>query len=147
MDLTEKPKGKLRTGFTTGTCATAASKAAILAIIEQKKIESINVLLPKRDKIEIKIKCCDFQKENARCTVIKDGGDDPDVTHGAEIIVDLELTSKTNIIEIDGGDGVGRVTKPGIGLEIGEAAINPIPKKMIIENIIEIAESILKKME
>ena len=102
MDLTEKPKGKLRTGFTTGTCATAASKAAILAIIEQKKIESINVLLPKRDKIEIKIKCCDFQKENAKCTVIKDGGDDPDVTHGAEIIVDLELTSKTNIIEIDG---------------------------------------------
>ena len=145
MDLTEKPKGKLRTGFTTGTCATAASKAAILAITEQKKIESISVLLPKRDKIEIKIKYCDFQKENARCVVIKDGGDDPDVTHDAEIIVDLALTSKTNTIEIDGGDGVGRVTKPGLGLEIGEAAINPIPKKMIIENITEVAESILKK--
>jgi len=145
VDLTEKPKGKLRNGFTTGTCATAASKAAILAITEQKKIESISVLLPKRDKIEIKIKYCDFQKENARCVVIKDGGDDPDVTHDAEIIVDLALTSKTNTIEIDGGDGVGRVTKPGLGLEIGEAAINPTPKKMIIENITEVAESILKK--
>ena len=145
MDLTEKPKGKLRNGFTTGTCATAASKAAILAITEQKKIESISVLLPKKDKIEIMIKCCDFQKENARCSVIKDGGDDPDVTHGAEIIVDLELTTKINTIEIDGGNGVGRVTKPGLGLEIGEAAINPTPKKMIIENITEVAESILKK--
>ena len=145
MDLSEKPEGKLRTGFTTGTCATAASKAAILAIIEQKKIESISVLLPKRDKIEIKINCCDFQKESARCTVIKDGGDDPDVTHGAEIIVDLELTSKINTIEIDGGNGVGRVTKPGLGLEIDEAAINPTPKKMMIENITEVAISILKK--
>ena len=145
MDLPEKPEGKLRNGFTTGTCATAASKAAILAIIGQKKIESVDVLLPKRDRLKIKIKQCDFQNKNARCSVIKDGGDDPDVTHGAEIIVDLELTSKTNTIEIDGGDGVGRVTKPGLGLEISEAAINPTPKKMIIENITEVSQSILEK--
>ena len=145
MDLPEKPEGKLRNGFTTGSCATAAAKAAILAIIEQRKIETTNILLPKKEQIEIKIKECDFQKEKAKCSVIKDGGDDPDVTHGAEIIVNLELTTKINTIEIDGGDGVGRVTKPGLGLEIGDAAINPTPKKMIIENITEVAKSTLKK--
>jgi len=77
--------------------------------------------------------------------VIKDGGDDPDVTHGAEIVVDLELTSNPNSIEIDGGEGVGRITKPGIGLEIGQAAINQTPRKMITENLILTAKEILEK--
>lgn len=72
------------------------------------------------------------------------GGDDPDVTHGAEILVELSLTSELNKIEIDGGKGVGIVTKPGLGLEINEAAINPTPKKMITENIREVADDILK---
>jgi cobalt-precorrin-5B (C1)-methyltransferase len=139
------PKGKLRTGFTTGTCATAGSKAAVLAIINQKKIDSIVVTLPKQKKLEIKITSCQFDKESARCSVIKDGGDDPDVTHGAEICTELSLTKKTNQIEIDGGNGVGRITKPGLGLEIGSAAINPTPKKMITENILDVARDLLKK--
>ncbi len=122
--MLEKPSGKLRTGFTTGTSATAASIAAILSIINQKKIETVDVLLPKKERIKIHINSNEFGKNNASCSVIKDGGDDPDVTHGAEIVVNLELTSKPTIIEIDGGEGVGRVTKPGIGLEIGQAAIN-----------------------
>ena len=145
MEQAEKPEGKNRTGFTTGTSATAASMACILSIINQKKIETVDVLLPKKSRIKININSCEFEKNNARCSVIKDGGDDPDVTHGAEIIVDLELTSKTNSIEIDGGDGVGRVTKPGIGLEIGQAAINPTPRKMIIENLTEVGKGVLEK--
>ncbi len=145
MDLQEKPRGKLRTGFTTGTSATAASMAAILSIINQKKIESVDVLLPKKDKIKISINRCEFDKNKACCSVIKDGGDDPDVTHGAEIIVDLELTSKPNSIEIDGGEGVGRVTKPGIGLEIGQSAINPTPRKMITKNLTQAGKKILEK--
>ena len=145
MDLQEKPRGKLRTGFTTGTSATAASMAAILSIINQKKIESVDVLLPKNDKIKISINSCEFDKNKACCSVIKDGGDDPDVTHGAEIIVDLELTSKPNSIEIDGGEGVGRVTKPGIGLEIGQSAINPTPRKMITKNLTQAGKKILEK--
>ena len=145
MDKNEKPQGKLRTGFTTGTCATASSKAAALAIINQKTISSVDVLLPKRDRINIKINSCEFTKNNARCSVIKDGGDDPDVTHGAEIFVDLSLTNNVGTVEIDGGNGVGRVTKPGLGLEIDSAAINPTPKKMILENIQEVAEEILKE--
>ena len=145
MDKNEKPQGKLRTGFTTGTCATASSKAAALAIINQKTISDVDVLLPKRDRINIKINSCEFTKNNAKCSVIKDGGDDPDVTHGAEIFVDLSLTNNTGSVEIDGGQGVGRVTKPGLGLEIDSAAINPTPKKMILENIQEVAEEILKE--
>ncbi len=145
MDPPEKPAGKLRTGFTTGTCATAASVAAVLSIINQKKTESVDVLLPKKSRIKININSCEFEKNKAHCSVIKDAGDDPDVTHGAEIVVDLELTSKPNSIEIDGGEGVGRVTKPGIGLEIGQAAINPTPRKMIMENLTEVGKEILEK--
>ena len=145
MDAPEKSKGKLRTGFTTGTCATAASKAGILAIINQQSLNNVDVILPKRDKINIQINSCNFSKDNAQCSVIKDGGDDPDVTHGAEIFVDISLTDTIGSIEIDGGKGVGRVTKPGLGLEIGTAAINPTPKKMILENIQEVGEEVLGK--
>ncbi|TLX70529.1 MAG: cobalt-precorrin-5B (C(1))-methyltransferase, partial [Thaumarchaeota archaeon] len=145
MESESTPKGNLRTGFTTGTCATAGAKAGILAILNQEKIGSVDVTLPKKSKIQIKIANCQFNKQSSKCSVIKDGGDDPDVTHGAEIITEISLTDKPNQIEIDGGEGVGRVTKPGLGLEIGTAAINPTPKKMIIENIEEIGKEILKK--
>ena len=145
MESEAKLKGKLRTGFTTGTCATAGAKAGILAILNQKKIDAVDVTLPKKSKIQIKISSCQYDKHSARCSVIKDGGDDPDVTHGAEIIVHVILTDKPNQIEIDGGEGVGRVTKPGLGLEINSAAINPTPKKMITENIQEIGRDVLGK--
>jgi len=167
VDLPEKPVGNLRTGFTTGTSATAASVAAVLSIINQKKIKSVDVLLPKKsriktvivdgtvgttppeleivEKLKININSCFYAKNQAQCSVIKDAGDDPDVTHGAEIVVAVELTSKLNSIEIDGGEGVGRVTKPGIGLDIGQAAINPTPRKMIIENLTEVSKEILEK--
>lgn len=135
----------LRTGFTTGTCATAASKAALLSIINQEETRSVTVLLPRRDTIDIKIESCDFAKNAARCSVIKDGGDDPDVTHGTEIIVDLALTQSIGEIEIEGGEGVGVVTKPGLGLELNKAAINPTPKKMIKENLGQVGKDILEK--
>lgn len=140
-----RPKDKLRTGFTTGASAAAASKSALLAIINQKKIDSVEVLLPKEKRITIKITNCQFDSTSARCSVIKDGGDDPDVTHGAEIIASLCLTDRVGQIEIDGGRGVGRVTKPGLGLEIGSAAINPTPKKIIIENLTLSGRDILVK--
>ena len=143
MDV--ETKTKLRTGFTTGSCATASSKACVLSIINQKKIEQIDIILPKRSRLDIQINSCEFTTNSAKCSVIKDGGDDPDVTHGAEIFVDVELTDNIGKIEIDGGEGVGRVTKPGLGLEIGSAAINPTPKKMILENVTEISKEILEK--
>jgi cobalt-precorrin-5B (C1)-methyltransferase len=141
----EEEKIKLKTGYTTGSSATAASKAALLSVINQQKIENVDILLPKRSFIQIPIHSCEFTTNNAKCSVIKNGGDDPDVTHGAEIIVELEITDKTNEIEIDGGEGVGIVTKPGLGLEINKPAINPVPKKMIAENLREVGKEILLK--
>ena len=143
--MEEIKKEKLKTGFTTGTCSTASAKAGILAIINQKKIEQVDVTLPKGNSLNNKLKNCEFDLRKSRCSVIKDGGDDPDVTHGAEIIVELLLTEKVNEIEIDGGEGVGIVTKPGLGLEINKPAINPVPKKMIIENLREVGEKVLLK--
>tara|TARA_B100001939_G_C16915743_1_gene606798 strand:+ start:41 stop:1138 length:1098 start_codon:yes stop_codon:yes gene_type:complete len=145
VDIDSENKTKLRTGFTTGSCATAASKACILAIQNQKIIENVDIILPKRSRLEIEIDSCEFTTNSAKCSVIKDGGDDPDVTHGAAIFVNIELTDVIGEIEIDGGEGVGRVTKPGLGLEIGSAAINPTPKKMILENVKEVGEELLEK--
>lgn len=134
---------KLRTGYTTGSSATAASKAALLSIIKQQKIEEVEITLPKKTTIKIPVNSCQFEKNKAKCSVIKDGGDDPDVTHGAEIIVELTFNENKNQIEIDGGEGVGIVTKPGLGLVIDKPAINPVPKKMITENLQEIGSDIL----
>lgn len=145
ISVEEIKKEKLRTGYTTGTSATAAAKAALLSIINQTKIENIDVKLPKGSFIKIPIHLCQFDENRSRCSVIKDGGDDPDVTHGAEIVVELSFTDKINEIEIDGGEGVGIVTKPGLGLELNKAAINPVPKKMINENLREIIDKYLLK--
>ncbi|MBA4459146.1 MAG: cobalt-precorrin-5B (C(1))-methyltransferase [Nitrosopumilaceae archaeon] len=136
---------KLRTGYTTGSSATAASKAALLSIIRQQKIEEIEITLPKKTTIKIPVNSCQFEENKAQCSVIKDGGDDPDVTHGAEIIVELTFNENKKQIEIDGGEGVGIVTKPGLGLEINKPAINPVPKKMITENLQEIGKEILNE--
>lgn len=141
----DSPQKKLRTGFTTGSCAAAGAKAALLAIMGKKSIESVDIRIPRGDYLNIKILKCRFGESRAACSVLKDGGDDPDVTHGAEIAVDLELTGDPGRIEIDGGTGVGTVTKPGLGLELNKAAINPVPKKMIVENLSEAGGGVLEK--
>ncbi len=141
----EEGKTKLKTGYTTGSSATAAAKAALLSIINQQKVENVDILLPKGNLIQIPIFSCEFESDKAKCSVVKNGGDDPDVTHGAEIIVELSFTEKVDEIDIDGGEGVGIVTKPGLGLEINKPAINPVPKKMIVENLRKIGKEILLK--
>ncbi|RNJ78062.1 MAG: cobalt-precorrin-5B (C(1))-methyltransferase [Nitrosopumilus sp. H8] len=138
-------KKGLKTGYTTGSSATAAAKAGLLSVINQKEQKDVQIRLPRGDMMEIHVHSCSFESGRARCSVIKDGGDDPDVTHGAEIIVDLSLTDKPGEIEIGGGEGVGTVTKPGLGLEINGPAINPVPKRMIDENLREIGGEILKR--
>jgi len=141
---TELPVGRkrsLRTGYTTGTCAAAATKAALSTLVNGEKLPKVNVSLPKDRHIVIDIAWIKFVDERSvTASVIKDGGDDPDVTNGAEIWSTVSLLESSNKIMIDGGIGVGRVTKPGLGLEIGKAAINPTPLKMIIQAIGEILE-------
>lgn len=138
--MEKKQKGLLRTGFTTGTCASAATKSALLALLTNKTQESVQITLPKGKIVDMKIAWTQFRDEFVTCAVIKDGGDDPDATHGAEICSTVQLTSDIGKISIDGGIGVGRVTKPGLGLQIGMAAINPVPIKMINQTIGEVFE-------
>ncbi|AFU58740.1 cobalt-precorrin-6A synthase [Candidatus Nitrososphaera gargensis Ga9.2] len=140
----KRRKGALRTGYTTGTTATAATKGALYALIE-KPVEQVTVSLPKGKTATIKIAWTRIDGNKATCAAIKDGGDDPDVTHGAEICSTVSLSDNAGQINIDGGKGVGRVTKPGLGLEIGKAAINPIPMKMLEQAVREVAQDQLKK--
>lgn len=143
-DIKEKnfPGGKkksLRTGYTTGTCATAATKAALSTLVNGEKLARVNVSLPKDKHIVMDITWIRYENEKSvTAAVIKDAGDDPDVTNGAEIWSTVSLLDTSNKIIIDGGKGVGRVTKPGLGLEIGKAAINPTPLKMISHAIDEV---------
>ena len=129
---------KLRFGFTTGSCAAAASKAALLMLLSNKEINNVTIMTPKE--IPYNAEIIDISKDlvkgSVSCAVIKDGGDDPDVTTGSKIYSTVTLKD-TPGIDIDGGEGVGRVTKPGMDQPIGNAAINSVPRKMITENLEE----------
>jgi len=140
-------KKKLRTGFTTGTAAAAATKGALRLIVEGKKPAAVQIRLLTGDHISIPIHICRSVMEcRAECSVIKDAGDDPDVTHKAEIGARVKLAkSETRPgphsdpqIFIGGGEGVGRVTKPGLEVPPGQPAINPGPRKMITEAIFDV---------
>ena len=130
-------KKELRTGFTTGACAAAASKAAAIVLSTGEKVDSVEITLPAGKRVFFKINHCQFKDKAATCSVIKDAGDDPDVTHGAEICSTASWIELPGI-EIDGGEGVGKVTRPGLGLEIGSPAINPVPRRMITEAVGEV---------
>jgi cobalt-precorrin-5B (C1)-methyltransferase len=145
-DLPLGKRKSLRTGYTTGTCAAAATKAALSTLVSNEKLLKVNVSLPKDKKIAIDIAWIrQNDDKSVTAAVIKDGGDDPDVTNGAEVCSTVSLLESTNEIVIDGGIGVGRVTKPGLGLEIGKAAINPTPLKMIHHAVEEILNQQDKK--
>lgn len=134
----KKKRGQLRTGFTTGTSASAATKAALQSLLTNRIVNEIHVTLPKGQKVKIPIAWTKIGDSQVTCAVIKNGGDDPDVTHGAEICSTVELTSNIGKIQIYGGEGVGKVTKPGLGLPIGGPAINPVPMKMIKDSVYDI---------
>jgi len=132
-------KSSLRTGFTTGTCAAATTKAALSMLINGKRLSNVSVSLPKGKQMTVNISWSKYDNDKSvTAAAIKDGGDDPDVTNGAEICAKVSLLDTPDKIIIDGGKGVGRVTKPGLGLEIGKPAINPTPLKMINQAIDEV---------
>lgn len=130
---------KLRCGFTTGSCAAAASKAAALAAISGTEVYRVELLTPKGVTLDIPIERCEISGNGALCSVIKDSGDDPDVTNGIEVCARVELSDGG--ITIDGGEGIGQVTKPGLDQPPGAAAINSVPRKMIAMALSDIAES------
>jgi len=122
---------KLRKGFTTGTCATAATAAAISMILNQDIEEKVTVSTANGVEVTMDIKDPSYAELTASAAVEKDGGDDADATHGLLIYSTVTLLPDSNDIEIDGGEGVGRVTQKGLKCDVGMAAINPTPRAMI----------------
>ena len=146
----------MRYGFTTGSCAAAASKAAAYMLLTGNKKESISIMTPKGILFHARILEITRTEQEVTCAVEKDGGDDPDITTGAliystvrfrtssEKIAGEEFTEKNrmreknNRIFIEGGKGVGRVTKPGLDQPVGNAAINHVPREMITKEVQEV---------
>lgn len=124
---------ELRFGYTTGSCATAATVAACRMLLLQVPVDSVVITLPSGKKVSFDIKNIQISMTKVVCSVVKDAGDDPDVTDGIEIFAECEFAEKN--ITLKGGVGVGTVTTKGLRLEIGEPAINPIPRKMIVANV------------
>ena len=122
----------LRKGFTTGTCAQAATKGALIMLTQQKSVDSVEVVTPSGIKLCIGLTEQKIGDNFAGCTVIKDSGDDPDVTNGAKISAEVRFSQKKGVT-IKGGEGVGKATKPGLAIGVGEYAINPTPRRMILE--------------
>ena len=141
-------KGGGRTGFTTGACAAAAAKAAAARIATGSQPESVSVRLPRGGglaEFDVELREYDGPARTATCTVVKDAGDDPDVTHGAEIAatVSVDPGGPAGSVAVEGGEGVGTVTKPGLGLDVGAPAINPVPRSMITAEVKEAAAPLL----
>ena len=131
---------KLRTGWTTGTCAAAAAKAAATALITGEPQGRVEVRLPgKGDKrrVSFEVERCEVGEGWAEAVVVKDAGDDPDVTHGARLTARVSWKEEPGI-SLDRGEGVGVVTKPGLGLPVGGPAINDVPRRMISYSLDEV---------
>ncbi|MBR0134827.1 MAG: cobalamin biosynthesis protein CbiD [Clostridia bacterium] len=128
---------KLRLGYTTGSCAAAASKAAAYMLLSGRRKERITLETPKGITLELDIEDIRMTEAAASCAVRKDAGDDPDITDGALVYSKVGFCPEPGV-HIDGGEGVGRVTKPGLDQPVGNAAINSVPRSMIRENVEEV---------
>jgi len=137
-ERTAKP---LRSGYTTGACAAAAAKAAVITLLTQKALNRVNISLPEKDSVFFKISRCKFDATRSACSVIKDAGDDPDITDGVEVIAEA-MRHPCRGITISGGTGVGKVTRPGLEIPVGRPAINPVPRGMILKAAKEGADSL-----
>lgn len=126
----------LRTGFTTGACSAAAAKAATHGLLHGEVPATVEIPFPSGQRHTFDIAACHLEPDAATAVVVKDAGDDPDVTNGAHLTVRVTRRPGPEVL-LHGGEGVGTVTKPGLGLEVGGPAINPVPRRMIIEAVRE----------
>ncbi|MCC8159920.1 MAG: cobalt-precorrin-5B (C(1))-methyltransferase CbiD [Oscillospiraceae bacterium] len=126
----------LKKGYTTGTCAAAAAKAAAIMLMTGETAESVSVTLPSGEKLCLNTEDTQMGENRALCAVRKYSGDDPDITNG--ILVYAEVTKNDGGIRIDGGKGVGRVTRGGLDRPVGSAAINSVPRRMIRDAVNEV---------
>ena len=128
-------------GYTTGSCAAAAARAAGWMLLTGQDKNTISLHTPKGLDLVLRVHDIAREEESVSCAIEKDGGDDPDITAGAYIYAKVSLIPERRV-DIDGGFGVGRVTKPGLAQPVGNAAINSVPRKMIKENLWEIARAL-----
>lgn len=138
---------QLRTGYTTGSCAAAAARAATQSLLTGRPVAETTIQLPVGREVTFQVNRCDWSEQGRKvtCSVIKDGGDDPDVTHGAEICATVWLDPDASPtvagdvsaagVRIVGGPGVGTVTRPGTGIEVGEPAVTRVPRRMITDSV------------
>ena len=135
---------KLRFGYTTGSCAAGAARGAAELLLGEDEIEEAELMTPKGILLHLELLDIKRDENAASCAVRKDAGDDPDTTNGILVYAKVEKfqirSDMEDRIVIDGGTGVGRVTKPGLSQKIGEAAINPVPRAMILQAVEEIAD-------
>lgn len=134
-----KPRGALRRGWTTGACAAAAAKAAYTALLTGQFPDPVGILLPKGDRPSFALARQSLADGVATAGIIKDAGDDPDVTHGALILSHVRLLPPGAGVVFRAGPGVGTVTKPGLPIAVGEPAINPAPRQIMRTAIAEVA--------
>ena len=130
---------KMRFGYTTGSCAAAACKGAAKILLGGVMQKDVTLMTPKGILLTLELKDIRIEGNQVTCAIQKDAGDDPDTTNGILVYATVQKTKEPGII-LDGGVGVGRVTKAGLSQKIGEAAINPVPKAMILREATEIAE-------
>lgn len=133
----EKDGKRLRLGYTTGSCAAAAAKAAAWMLLTGRRKETITLDTPKGIRLELAVREITMHADSVSCAIEKDSGDDPDVTKGTLIFASVRRTDEPGV-HIDGGEGVGRVTKRGLDQPVGNAAINSVPRQMIRENAEEV---------
>jgi cobalt-precorrin-5B (C1)-methyltransferase len=140
-DLPRAAKGRstaLRTGFTTGACSAAAAKAAVLALRAGAGTATVDIQFPAGGRRTFTVHSVRVEAGTATAVVVKDAGDDPDVTHGAHLTVTVAWRGDDEVV-LHGGVGVGVVTRPGLGLPVGQPAINPVPRQMITAAVREAA--------
>jgi cobalt-precorrin-5B (C1)-methyltransferase len=125
----EKPEQALRRGWTTGACATAATRAALTALVTGRFPDPVEITLPKGQVVAFALALEEKGEGWARVGIVKDAGDDPDVTHGATIVSTVRMRPEGVVFKA--GEGVGTVTKPGLPIAVGEPAINPVPRQMM----------------
>ncbi|NBA95121.1 cobalt-precorrin-5B (C(1))-methyltransferase [Pseudomonas sp. R5(2019)] len=129
----------LRSGLTTGSCATATSLAATRLLLTGEVSDAVEITLPKGKRVQMRLEFCRLLGDGAEAGTIKDAGDDPDVTHGALLFSQVRLLD-TPGVRFKAGSGVGTVTRPGLVLAVGEPAINPVPRQMMTEHLLRLAE-------
>jgi len=139
--MARKPDGPLRKGWTTGACAAAAAKAAFQALLTGDAPDRVSVRLPKGQTPDFAVIDAHLEESQAECAVIKDAGDDPDVTHGAKIVATVRSGPSGSGLTFLAGPGVGTITKAGLPLPPGEPAINPKPREIIRDNLRDLAEA------